>query len=250
MILTIYLNFGGNNVKFNEIINIIRDLNSGSIIPNIPDEKAYHELGSELCKLVIDNFNKYYFLANFEDNISVIEGLTINNDKAYLSISRPIPNSSYLICFYCVDKIDTTMFKKVISLEENEFFYKKYIFYYTIGEYEAFIQWYEKQKSVGYTSIESLICLDEVTAQIQSPHIQFFLRLLIKLPFICIDFKQSNLMDFPSIISEMIDGIRTNKQDILTLDKLIDEALNNQLSVDEISNILFTFNNGDEYNEL
>ena len=205
----------------NTIINIIRDLNDGFVLPNQDDRQTQVDLYSQTVKLFIDEIDfKYYFLAeliletddNEKNNLDQIEKDTINNSEAFLTTEAPDPSSSYLILLMKVDKIEESIYPGIIELEENEFFFKKYVFYYTEEELNAFNEWYAEMKSKGKASIKQLLNeISEPNVDFDCLYIAFFIRLLIKIPFFQLDFPKAVLKDFNEIVNDKISSTRGDK---------------------------------------
>ena len=121
----------------NTILDIIRLLNDGNIVPMQKDEDTKIDLYNEKVQLFMDasgEESKYYYFSELEiddenqDNLAEIEDVALNND-AYTVIEKPSPSDSYMILFWKVKCIEERMYPDIIKIEENEFFYKKYVFY-------------------------------------------------------------------------------------------------------------------------
>lgn len=126
----------------NTILDIIRLLNDGNIVPMQKDEDTKIDLYNEKVQLFMDasgEESKYYYFSELEindenqDNLAEIEDVALNSD-AYTVIEKPTPSDSYMILFWKVECIEERMYPDIIKIEENEFFYKKYVFYYTEKE--------------------------------------------------------------------------------------------------------------------
>lgn len=189
-----------------------------------------YSLGIENYRLFLYN-EKYYYFCEYEkdengyDNMSLIEKNTFYNDIAYLTIDKPQPKDSYLILIYKVNEINDSILKDVIKLEENEYLFKKYVFYYTDDEYSKFKAWYEKQIENKNISYFDLISLPEIKNNMKEDYIQFFLRLLIKMPFMQLKFNQMKFEDFESIFNKKIDRIKVEKESIKNLLDIISRAI-------------------------
>lgn len=123
----------------NTILDIIRLLNDGNIVPMQKDEDTKIDLYNEKVQLFMDasgEESKYYYFSELEiddenqDNLAEIEDVALNSD-AYTVIEKPTPSDSYMILFWKVECIEERLYPDIIKIEENEFFYKKYVFYYT-----------------------------------------------------------------------------------------------------------------------
>ena len=141
----------------NTILDIIRLLNDGNIVPMQKDEDTKIDLYNEKVQLFMDasgEESKYYYFSELEiddenqDNLAEIEDVALNSD-AYTVIEKPTPSDSYMILFWKVECIEERMYPDIIKIEENEFFYKKYVFYYTEKELQCFEKWCRSLKTNG-----------------------------------------------------------------------------------------------------
>lgn len=215
----------------NTIMNILRSLNEGTVITNQKDENTRVDLYSDSAELYIDysgKESKYYFFSEFcmdkewNDNLGEIEEVLINNDM-YAVIGEPRPSDSYLILFWKVNEINDSIYPYIIEIEENEFFYKKYIFYYTENELNSFVKWYNQMKSQGVTSLTEV--LEELNNIDQdSDQVNFLTRLLIKVPFLNPVFPKAVMNDFDKMVQKKIDSTR-QKKDIEIINEIFVEAI-------------------------
>lgn len=141
----------------NTILDIIRLLNDGNIVPMQKDEDTKIDLYNEKVQLFMDasgEESKYYYFSELEiddenqDNLAEIEDVALNSD-AYTVIEKPTPSDSYMILFWKVECIEERLYPDIIKIEENEFFYKKYVFYYTEKELQCFEKWCSSLKTNG-----------------------------------------------------------------------------------------------------
>jgi hypothetical protein len=239
----------------NEIINIIRTLNSGCVIPKQKDIYTKKELYSEEAQLFINELDsKYYFFTSFYadkenyqiSNLGEIEKITIKNADAYKLIDPPTPNSSYLMLIWEVDSIDESIYSHIIKLEENEFFFKKYVFYFTTEEFKAFKNWYSQKVTANKGDIVAI--LNEISNEdFEKPEICFLLRLLIKIPFLPLPFPKAVLQDFDLIVQNKISLPRSESGiKIKEMDELISKTLSiGTLSLDEMIDVIYKEEMGD-----
>ena len=233
------------------ILDIIRNLNGGSIIKGQENEMSRVDLFSDDAVLYIDDKDsKYYFFADLiidesdrnKNNMRQIEKCTINNLEAYAAVAPPLPNSSYLILFWKVTAIDESIYPQIINLEENEFFYKKYVFYFTQEELDAFTNWFLEMNNSGKGCLDALLEeLSNEAINLDAQHIDFFIRLLIKIPFLDLEFPRAVLREFDSIVSSKLAATRGKVgEEIKQLDSTIAKAIASGVTTaEEISNILF-----------
>lgn len=216
-----------------EFIDIISSLNNGSVIRHADNKDTEIWLNESGVKLYYNN-NKYYFLSEYRNDYDIIEK-RLKNNSAVKENKEIRPNNSYLILFYEIESFNEEISKRIITLEENEFFYKKYVFYYSKEEYTSFTDWHNTlpQKDLSYI-LKNAQC----SPSSEELHIQFLLRLIIKVPFLELEFKKMELEDFDSLLETQLDGIRKNKDSVQKMfDRLTNELDNH--SVDEIVDTLF-----------
>ena len=185
------------------IIDIIRSLNAGNVLPFQKDAETKIDLYNKDVELYTDysgNEKKYYYFAELkmddekDDNLPQIEDI-LRNNEVFAAIGEPNPSDSYMILLWQIENIDESIYPYVIKIEENEFFYKKYVFYYTGQELKSFMDWYhalsEKGSSTLAEILEALQFLDEGAAQVD-----FLTRLLAKVPFFNPVFPKAVMNDF------------------------------------------------------
>lgn len=235
----------------NHILDIIRELNGGSIIIGQADEICKVDLFTDDANLYVDESNsKYYYFADLvidendyrKSNLGQIEKSTVKNPDAYITVAPPTPSSSYLILFWKVVAINESIYPQIIRLEENEFFFKKYVFYYTQEELDAFVNWFSEMSSAGKGCLSDL--LEELSGEsvnFDAPHVSFLVRLLIKIPFWNLVFPQAVLRDFDDIVSSKITSTRGNTgEKVKELDSTITKAIaSGAATVDAISDIIY-----------
>ena len=214
----------------NEILQVVKKLN-GDFSSFYGEIETFY-IGDEV-KLIIYG-NKHYFFAEYIvesdfNNLRKIED-TILYSEYFLS-NQPKPQQCYLIMFYKVEAINESIFKKVIETEENEFFFKRYVLYFSQNEFDAFINWFNSHPN---KELSALLALGEIETNMESPHIQFFLRLIIKVPFLNLTFKEINLSGFDTLFHSTISKMRGDKP------KLLEELLN------EVQSFIDTAENADK----
>lgn len=217
-----------------EFVSIISSLNNGTVISSMNNDDTEILLGELNLKLYSAN-HKYYFLSEYQDDYDVIEK-NIKDNQIVKEIKEIRPNNSYLVLFYKINSFNEEISKKIIRLEENEFFYKKYVFYYTEEEYASFIEWFNKrpEKSLSY-----ILKNEECSPESVYLYMQFLLRLIIKIPFLNLEFKKMELENFDELLNAQLDGIRKNKEEVYKIfNRLTDEL--KKSSADEISETLFS----------
>lgn len=243
----------------NEIINLVKKLN-GSIISNIEDNDSI--LLNDKFMFLKGNQKKYYYILDYilepikneefvsndelkeiDDEESVSSEILnkIENDIVYNELIKQIPaNLIYSIIILKVDEINDELYKTLIKIEENEYFSKKYVFYYTEEELKLFNLWKNK---CGKNSFYDLLNQKDNAKLLEnrknSIGLKFMLRLLIKLPFIKINIENSHIDDFDEELNSVIKKIESEKerQDIEKISEqifeFIDERENIQKAIED-----------------
>lgn len=211
----------------NTILDIIRLLNDGNIVPMQKDEDTKIDLYNEKVQLFMDasgEESKYYYFSELEindenqDNLAEIEDVALNSD-AYTVIEKPTPSDSYMILFWKVECIEERMYPDIIKIEENEFFYKKYVFYYTEKELQCFEKWCRSLKTNGKPMLDTVLEAVQFLND-ESEQVQFLTRLLSKVPFFNPIFPKAVMNDFDEMVKQKIDGIRKQKQNVEMLNDM------------------------------
>ena len=217
------------------LIDIIRSLNAGNVLPLQKDAETKIDLYNNDVELYIDhsgNDKKYYYFAELkiddekDDNLAQIENV-LRNNEAFAVIGEPNPSDSYMILLWQIEKIDDSIYPYIIKIEENEFFYKKYVFYYTEQELKSFVDWYHEQieKGVSFLTdiLDALQFLDE-----ESDQVSFLTRLLAKVPFFHLVFPKAIMNDFDKMVQQKINGIRqTQNETVGIINNIFKEAIEN-----------------------
>lgn len=225
----------------NEILDIIRIINGGNILNGI-DDKNSKKLINDKNELYISNTGNYYFFSESIDdnnivNISDIE-YAIQENELFNCVEKPKPSDSYLIMIWKVDKIDESIYPIIIETEENEFLFKKYVFYYTEEEIQQCKHWLTYK--YGNNVITTTQLLNDLKTIEGKPEYQFLTRLLIKLPYIELSFEKIEHKEFQSYVSKQLNGIQKNKNkdEILSLNEKLNLLLQ-QFDDEQISEKLF-----------
>lgn len=216
-------------------VKIISTLNEGNVIYQTDSKDSEIILGNSKIKLYTAN-NKFYFLSEYNDDYNIIEDSIKGNDVVS-QLEEQKPNNSYLILFYKIEEFNEQISKKIIKLEENEFFYKKYIFYYTQEEFESFKEWFDLKK---FNSLSEILELSECDPKSESLYMNFLLRLIIKIPFLNVRFKKIELENFDAILSDQLNRVRQNRDEIQTLFEYLTQKLD-VLQTEEVAQSLFSY---------
>lgn len=235
-----------NNLNLSDFLDIIRKINNGSIIPNSPDSFTHISLGTsevDLYRYFLPDGCKYFFFADLgatedlDNAISEIESITIFEKEKWCHNIDPHPSDSYLICFWQVPQIDEFVNKQVINLEENEFYFKKYVFYYTKKEYVSFSKWFDKQPNSGYL-VEQL--QSKGTKKLSTSYMKFFTRLVIKVPCIATHFCEQRLPSFDDLVTDNLTGIQSDdtRAHALEMNQTLMDYFSHDKSHDDLVNAI------------
>lgn len=228
-----------------EIINMINCLNK--------DEDMFiKEIHKDPLIYFYDKSNKYYFFAelkineNNNFNIKQIEDKLLGIIREELGELRP--TDTYLILIWKIEQLNKTVYPKIINLEENEFFYKKYVFYYTEEELTATKEWYANQTSGNDldTILSKLNVLQNESHE--EAILYFMIRLITKIPFFSLKFPKATLDDFDDMVDRKLQSMRGNdKEKILKLNKTFLENIEkDEFDVDKFTTELFNSIMGDK----
>lgn len=231
----------------NTMLDIIRLLNDGSIVPMQKDEDTKIDLYNEKVQLFVDAYgekSKYYYFSEFEiddadqDNLAEIEDVALNSD-AYTVIEKPTPSDSYMILFWKVGGIEERLYPDIIKIEENEFFYKKYVFYYTEKELQCFEKWCSSLKTNGKPMLDTALAAIQFLNDESEP-VQFLTRLLSKVPFFNPIFPKAVMNDFGEMVNQKIDGIRKQKKNVEMInDMFIRSIEETSFNVEVLSDMIY-----------
>ena len=161
------------------------------------------------------------------------------NSDAYTVIEKPTPSDSYMILFWKVGDIEERLYPDIIKIEENEFFYKKYVFYYTEKELQCFKKWCSSLKTNGKPMLDTV--LEEVQLlKDESEQVQFLTRLLSKVPFFNPIFPKAIMNDFGEMVRQKIDGIRKQKKNVEMInDMFIRSIEETSFNVEVLSDMIY-----------
>lgn len=218
------------NIK--QYIDILKFLNNGSVIFEDKQNDCEINLATDELKLYFAD-NRYYFIAKYDGNLGQIENNILKNEIVKTLFNRE-PNNSYLILLYNVKKITNNIYKEIIKLEENEFFYKKYVLYYTDEEFQTFMQWWN---NIDKKDLRFLLSDQSLDPNSTDKHIKFLFRLLIKTPFIHLEFPKTKMINFEDLLYRKIQNSATDKEAII---QLYNNLSGNYLNMDSqsIANII------------
>jgi len=199
-------------MNITQYLDIVKLMHNGSVIFEDKQNDCEINLGTDELKLYITG-NKYYFVAKYNENLNQIENNIFENEIVKMLSDRQ-PNNSYLILIYNVETITNEIYKEIIKLEENEFFYKKYVLYYTDEEFQAFMEWWNK---IEKKELRALLSDQGLNPNATDKHIKFLFRLLIKTPFIHLEFPKTKMKNFEDLLDRKIQNLTTEKVAVIQL---------------------------------
>lgn len=210
------------------ILDLVKKLNGGNVLNNQPDEETYVNLYKENIWLYRDMAeDKNYFFATFNtetNSLQQIETNILNNDV--LKHEKIKPSDSYLILFWEIEKETEFIYPTVINIEENEFFFKKYIFYYTTQEYEGFLDWIKDISTDGNFLTNLINKLSEPNESLENSYAQFLIKLLVKVPILNPVFPKAELVNFNEMVKNKLSRISTDyRRKVIALDSQMSEAI-------------------------
>lgn len=225
----------------NRILDIVRKLNGGNIIKNQPDIETQINLFEEGLWIFRDFDGKNYLFAEYgpgKNSLNKIENLIYKNENLRNDLN---PSDSYLILLQTVDAIDGSLYSSIIKVEENEFFFKKYIFYYTEQEYSSFMNW-SKNLPEQEDHLQMLINkLSISTESSEENYFKFFVRLLIKVPVLNPIFPKAEMVDFEKLVEEKLGSVKKEKDELYKLNTEITEILTaHDNNIEEIVDSIYT----------
>jgi len=225
----------------NTIIDIIRFLNNGSVLPNQSDEITKVKLHNDDIELYVDYFsfkNKYYYFSQISEQYSDV--VSIENDilsnEVITVMNKPEPESSYLLLFLKLNEINESTYSYVMNMEQYTSLFKRYVFYYTEEELNCFIKWCcEDLKKDGISNLtEILERLRDVNKN--SNEVRFLTRLLIKVPFFNPVFPKATISDFDKIVREKLNSAK-RKKEIKDINDIFNKLIYSD--VESISNLVY-----------
>lgn len=193
------------------------------------EEKKLKSLGkNKLYIFRATNSPKVYFFYSVEEGSlkDNFEQLDIALEENNIKIK---PQDSYLTMFYEISDDSPQYIKEIIPIEENEFRFKKYVFYYTNDEIQAAIS-----RVRNYFSEN--IWLYENMKQFNDPVTSFLHRLIIKVPIIKLGFntkEMSQFGDFFDMRKGRIGNIELEKLN-MEVDNYISRNISSNIIVEEL----------------
>ena len=150
---------------------------------------------------------------NLEETLKIVEKLCISDEV----LKDMWPQFIYVIIMKQVNQVNNQTLKEIISVEENEYFCKKYVLYYEKKEIDALKEWMKKENEY---KLGNMINLDECVRYMNKEDkkeeedkkgkyaVKMLLRLLIKCPFVQYRFDKKVFEDFNAELDSKLKGIR------------------------------------------
>ncbi|MBC2005486.1 hypothetical protein HCA78_17060 [Listeria booriae] len=129
------------------------------------------------------------------------------------------PQDTYAIFIFKVHEINEDTYKEVIAIEENEFIFKKYVFFYTDAELSNYCN--EESKLI----FDESIWRDRKIKDFTSLFSKFVLRLVIKAPIIKLNFSPKELVSYNKILEDELATSKITVERIHELDVFIENQL-------------------------
>lgn len=227
----------------NEILEIIKRYNE-TLITDMSDLESV--VYNEEFVILKNAINNYFCIFEANEDICDTEKIVTNIEKSCrenIILSKIKPQFIYSIVIMKTSYADDKIFKKIIEIEENEYFCKKYVFYYSDDEKKEFESWAKKKKK---NTFNELINLETNNRDINKSDknaiaIKFMLKIIIKFIFIKVNIDNKKLISFDNELIKQLAKIsdenvkkNLNLFDEEKLDKLIsmdlDEAVEEYIS--------------------
>ncbi|WP_294365471.1 ABC-three component system middle component 1 [uncultured Clostridium sp.] len=216
----------------NKILEIIKKYN-GTLISRMEDSESviYDEEFIILRNGIKNHFCVFEFdhnEVNTEEIVAYIEKCCNENEM----LRNIKPQFIYAIVILKTPCIGEKLHKKIIEIEENEYFCKKYVFYYNDNEVNTFEAWAKNNKK---NSFNELIRIESNNKTINKKNtdsiaLKFMLRILIKFIFVKVDLEYKGEVSFENELLEQLKKIKNNyiKSNI---HKFNEEGLGNLMSM-------------------
>ena len=179
---------------------------------------------------------------NLEETLKIVEKLCISNEV----LKDMWPQFIYVVIIKQVNQVNNQTLKEIISVEENEYFCKKYVLYYEEKEIEALKEWMDK---VNEYKLGNMINLDECVRYMNEEEkeeedkkekhaVKMLLRFIIKCPFVQYKFDKEVFEDFEAELDAKLKVIRKIDKKKMTEYK---ENFFDKLDPDNIDNMVDLF---------
>ena len=234
----------------NDMIDMLSQMNGGQLFDFVDNPSAEKKLNNNCARLFVDEDNKKYFFAQYEDygkndNYCEIEMATALDRDVWDGL-KIAPCDSYLILFWNVKILDDYVFKRIIEMEESESFYKKYVIYYTDEEMNELKRFLDSLENVCLESI-----INELSAQKSGENNQLAKRILVKIPFWRLTFPTVNLSDYEFLVTNSLFSARGDSRysqdEIYKIKEIVDDV---ECDTEIAANRIIKEFLGDDFDEL
>lgn len=216
----------------NKILDIIKKYN-GTLISSMEDsESVIYDGEFIILKNRIKNHFCIFEFDHNEVNTEEIEAYIERCCNENEILRNVKPQFIYAIVILKTPCIGEQLHKKIIEIEENEYFCKKYVFYYNDNEVNTFEAWAKKNKK---NSFNELIRIESNNKTINkkdtnSIALKFMLRILIKFIFVKVDLEYKDEVSFEN---ELLEQLKKIKKDSIksNIHKFHEEGLGKLMSM-------------------
>lgn len=232
----------------NKILEIIKKYN-GTLITNMEDsESVIYEEEFIILKNKIKN---HFCIFEFDDNDVNTEEIAecIERCCSENKILRTVkPQFIYAIVILNTSCIGEQLHKKIIEIEENEYFCKKYVFYYNDDEVNKFEAWAKKNKKGSFNELIKIESNNKTINKkdTNSIALKFMLRILIKFIFVKVELEYKGEVSFEN---ELLEQLKKIKKDSIknNIYKFNEQGLGNLMSMnldEAVDSYLSSFREG------
>lgn len=212
----------------------------------------------ELKESTFENYTFFYVLGlhgkhylfceeadgKLEETMNMVERICTEDGR----FKDVYPQYIYTVILKQVKEMDEAIYKEIISVEENEYFCKKYVLYYEEKEFMALKEWIHKE---GKDHIEDLLNSDncalffdikdkkekKIEEEKKKWAVNLLLRIIIKCPFVKCSFRKVSLSNFAEELERKIhraqrvdeEQMRKYKKDFF--DKLQDDNIDQKVDL-------------------
>ncbi|WP_270994292.1 ABC-three component system middle component 1 [Listeria seeligeri] len=201
------------------------ELHNGYWEEIVRDEK----MGISYTEFKQDNGKNHIFIAMDENNLENM--LTYAEKRSRENNNKP--QDTYAIFIFKVREINEDTYKEVIAIEENEFIFKKYVFFYTDSELSSYCT------AENEMSFDESIWGDRRIKDFTSLISKFVLRLVIKTPIIKLNFSPKELDSYNKILNDELATSKATLEKINELDIFIENQLkDSNMNVEKVAESL------------
>lgn len=214
----------------NKILEIIKQYN-GSLISDMQDSESV--IYNKEILVLKNRINNHFCIIEFEDDEINTEEIQAYIEKCCNEneiLKKVRPQFIYVIVILKTKCKGEELHKKIIEIEENEYFCKKYVFYYNDYEIKQFETWAKKDSFNELIKDENNNKLINKKGN-SSIGLKFLLKILIKFIFVKVDLEYKDVASFENELTEQLKKIKESsiKENV---HKLNDEELEKLMDMD------------------